>query len=960
MELFAAEPLVRQPVTMTVDRQGRVWVIQYLQYPEPAGLKKVRGDRYDRIRYDRTPEPPPRGPRGADCVTILSDTDGDGRADTARDFVEGLNLASGLALGHGGVWVLQSPYLLFYPDADEDDVPDGDPEVRLVGFGLDDAHSVANSLQWGPDGWLYGVHGSTVNANVRGIKFQQGIWRYDPASDRFELFAEGGGNTYGLDFDARGQAIAGTNWGLPGLHQRQGSYHVKNFGKHGALHNPYAFGYFEHMTHHGTSIGKLSVGGVFYRAQGWPERFHGQYITANPLNHAVYSIEVRPQGSTFATYFREPVLWSDDPWFQPVDLALAPDGSLLVADWYDGNINYQVTYRNRDNFDPERGRIYRITADSDAGPPRPVDVQAMTNHELTAQLQHPNGWHVRAARLTLAERRPVEFATELFERALTSDDEHKALQALWALHVVGGLSDERAVACLASRHADVRAWTIRLLGDNGSLAIELSDRLVSLAGTDPSIEVRAQLACTARRLDSQTGLAIVAELWQHDEDAGDDHLPLLLWWAVESCVGQDREAIFLRLADPQVWQRTLLAETILPRLARRFAAEGRPAGFEAGARLLRLAPRPDDVERIVAAMDTQLQGLSSQTMPVELEQPLAKLWQQGDPSPRLVAFALRMGSEAAWALASRRILAADAPAAERVALVAAMAETGRAAAVEPLLQTLREATVESVRSSTLAALPRFDDASIPQTILEIYPDLSPTLQADARRALCHRVAWGRSLVAAVSGGIVAAADVTYDELRQLLQHQDAELTSRVERQWGRIRLATPQEKQQQMQELASLLAAAPGDAARGKPLFTQHCGTCHRLHGEGNRIGPELTPYPRHDRSYLILHTVDPSAVIRPEYQAVTAVMADGRVVTGLIAETTPQTMTLLDANNQRTILDRTQIEELQDLPQSLMPEKLFAPLSPNEIQDLFAYVQSQPSPRPPAKTSADAGAAAP
>ena len=109
VELFAAEPLVRQPVTMTIDDRNRVWVIQYLQYPEPAGLSKVAGDRYDRIRYDRVPKPPPHGPRGADRITILEDTDGDGRADQANDFVDGLNLASGLALGHGGVWVLQSP-----------------------------------------------------------------------------------------------------------------------------------------------------------------------------------------------------------------------------------------------------------------------------------------------------------------------------------------------------------------------------------------------------------------------------------------------------------------------------------------------------------------------------------------------------------------------------------------------------------------------------------------------------------------------------------------------------------------------------------------------------------------------------------------------------------------------------------------------------------------------------------
>ena len=116
------------------------------------------------------------------------------------------------------------------------------------------------------------------------------------------------------------------------------------------------------MPHHGAAIGKLSVGGVFYQAMQWPQRFHGKYLTANPLNHALYSIELRPHGSTFSTHFHERVMWSDDTWFQPVDLVLDVDGSLLVADWYDGNINYQMTYRNRENFDSQRGRIYRITA----------------------------------------------------------------------------------------------------------------------------------------------------------------------------------------------------------------------------------------------------------------------------------------------------------------------------------------------------------------------------------------------------------------------------------------------------------------------------------------------------------------------------------------------------------------------------------------------------------------------
>jgi hypothetical protein len=147
--LVAAEPQVRQPILVKFDERGRLWTIQYLQYPNPAGLKRVTVDRWSRTVYDRVPEPPPQGPKGADIISVLVDRDDDGRADAVKDVITGLNLATGLALGHGGIFVLQAPYLLFYPDRNRDDVPDGDPEVLLDGFGLEDAQSLANHLTWG-------------------------------------------------------------------------------------------------------------------------------------------------------------------------------------------------------------------------------------------------------------------------------------------------------------------------------------------------------------------------------------------------------------------------------------------------------------------------------------------------------------------------------------------------------------------------------------------------------------------------------------------------------------------------------------------------------------------------------------------------------------------------------------------------------------------------------------------
>src|SRR5262245_43101578 len=272
VQLLAHEPMVRQPVCITFDDRGRLWVLQYLQYPTPAGLEPVEVDQYLRTRYDRVPEPPPRGPRGADKITVLEDPDGDGRYRKATDVITGLNLASGMALGYGGVFVAQPPYLLFYRLQPGADRPAGDPEVLLKGFGMEDAHAFANSLTWGPDGWLYGCQGSTVTANVRGIEFQQGIWRYHPVTKAFELFAEGGGNTWGIDFDRHGQLIAGGNTTEPLCHHVQGGYYIKGFGKHGPLHNPYTFGYINPVKHKGFLGSALTGGFVLYQGGLFPER----------------------------------------------------------------------------------------------------------------------------------------------------------------------------------------------------------------------------------------------------------------------------------------------------------------------------------------------------------------------------------------------------------------------------------------------------------------------------------------------------------------------------------------------------------------------------------------------------------------------------------------------------------------------------------------------------------------
>ena len=467
-ELVAIEPTVQQPLSITFDDRGRLWVLQYLQYPIPNGLKAVEVDQYLRTKYDRVPEPPPEGPKGSDRIIILEDPDGDGVYQKARNFVSGLDLASGMALGYDGLYVVQPPYLLFYADKNHDDVPDGDPEVLLKGFGMEDAHAFANSLTWGPDGWLYGAQGSTVTASIRGIEFQQGVWRYHPKTRQFELFAEGGGNTWGIDFDRHGQLFAGGNTSQPLCHHVQGGYYIKGFDKHGPLHNPYTFGYINPVQHHGFLGSGLTGGFVIYQGGLFPERFKDAVIYSNLRANAMRVSRLEPVGSTFTTAYQEDFVVSTDRWFRPVKSLVGPDGALYIADWYDYNIAHSNPKDRSKWYIPSRdtGRIWRVKPEGTT--PR-ADVRfplsKLSSDELVDLLAHPNEWTTREARRILMERRDPTVCPRLETMVLNEKDPKLALEALWALYVSGGFRDDLALELLDHPVDHVRAWTVRLLGD---------------------------------------------------------------------------------------------------------------------------------------------------------------------------------------------------------------------------------------------------------------------------------------------------------------------------------------------------------------------------------------------------------------------------------------------------------------------------------------------------------------
>jgi len=941
VEVFAAEPMVRQPLSASFDDRGRLWVVEYLQYPNPVGLKPVTVDQYLRTEYDRIPEPPPRGPRGADRIKILEDTDGDGRADKATVFVDGLNLASGLAVGHGGVFVGQAPYLLFYPDKNHDDRPDQDPEVLLAGFGLQDAHATVNSLTWGPDGWLYGAQGSTVTARIRGLEFQQGIWRYHPGTRQFEVFAEGGGNTWGLDFDATGNAFGSSNGAYIAFHMVQGGYYLKGFAKHGPLHNPHAYGYFGPISYDGPKQGgHVTPGGIIYQGDALPAPFRGAFIGGNLLSNTVYWHILKRQGSTFSGRHGGTLIDARDRWFRPIDLLIGPDAAVYVVDWYDKRAAHLDP---RDTWDRSNGRIYRVVYGERRKLPS-FDLAKRSSAELVELRTSPNDWFAREARRLLAERHDRSVVPRLKSLVKTDRDETLALRDLWALHASGGLDDGLALDLLSHPVAGVRRWTIRLLGDDHRMNSALREKLTTLAAGEPDAMVRSQLASSCQRWVPEDALPILGRLFERDRDRADPHIPSLLWWAIEWQMRRDRTAVVALLCTPNVQRSALVQEALLERVARVLASDGSDVDFALCATLLKAVPADQEANHVLAGLDKGLEGRRLSRIPPPLVEPLDRLWKasKAAPSVTLIRLCARMGSPQALDSVVQRIREDPTPEAHRINLIELLGQLGRPDDAPLLIQTLRRASSQEVQLAAVAALGQFPQPSTAAPLLAQYRLASPPVRDRILSLLCTRPAWVRFLLDAIGRGEIAAKALSPAQVLGIAQLGDAPLRDRLEAAWGKIPRSGSPEKKQRIAEIRGLLPEGDkGNPVRGKPIFKEQCAVCHKLFDEGETIGPDLTGADRGNLDFLMTSLVDPSALVRKEYQSQTIALKDGRLISGLIVDENDRLLTLVDGNRQRIAIPRQSVEAIKPSDVSLMPEGLLDKLTEPQIRDLFRYIQS-------------------
>lgn len=950
LELVASEPAVEQPLFMTFDRRGRLWVVQYRQYPFPAGLKVVKYDQYLRAVFDKVPAPPPHGDKGADKITVFEDTDGDGKYDRHKDVITGLNIATAVAVGQGGIWVLNPPYLLFYPDANGDDVPDSDPEVRLRGFGLEDTHSTANSMKFGPDGWLYGANGSTTTGRVESdgsppVEFQgQMIWRYHPTTKQFEIFAEGGGNTYSLEIDSKGRVFSGTNaGGTRGMYYPQGSYGEKNWGKHGPLTNPYAFGFFHHMKHEGDGV-RFPQTFLIYEGGAFPPEFDGKIIAGNALHNRVWASELIRDGSTYKTRDLPLMAVSSDHWFRPVDVEVGPDGAVYIADWYDSRLTHVDP---RDNWHKKSGRIYRLKAKG-ARPLQPFDLAQMTTGELLELLRHSNKWFREQAAALLAERwkaKDVNAAVlKVADKSFVDADDSRGLEMLWVAARGLGIRNLGGAVLKGLNHPNehVRRWTVRLMGDQRETSLPFAVELVKRAEMESDVQVRVQLAASAKRFPADVGLPIVKTLAARSEDLDDPHQPLMIWWALESKAASDRDAVLKLFEDSAFWSLPIVDKYLVERIMRRYAMSGEPADLEACAELLAMAPSDAQENRLASGFLEAYAGRRIDGLPPALAKALDDY--QATLGNSDLALGLRLGKKEAVAEAIRFIADETADKPTRIAYVEILGQTKRPEAVAPLLALLGKTSSHSLKRAALEALMNFDAPHIGATVMRLYHGPLPDEQGvrqTAQKLLVSRPAWAVLLLQQIDDGLIAKSSLGGDLVQTLSLQSDPAVQKLVAKHWGKIR-ATPAEKQEQIKKLFGLVKSGGGNAAAGHAIFTKKCGVCHTLFGEGGKTGPDLTGYERTNLDFLATAVADPSAAIREEFTSFAVVTSDGRTLTGLIDGQDKRTVTLRGADNRTVLLNRDDIEELQALPISLMPENQLNDLPEQGVRDLFAYLMSR------------------
>lgn len=921
--LVAAEPLVLDPVAFDWDARGSLWVVEMADYP--LGLDNA-GAKGGRIR-------------------VLEDQDKDGTYDRSTLFADGLNFPNGLITWREGVIITAAPDILYLEDTDGDGKADK-REVLYTGLSEGNEQLRANGLRWGLDNWLYvaagghhGKHGAdTKLKSIRaGTETLVGSRDFRIRPDSGEVEPQSGPTQFGRNRDNWGHWFGTQNshplwhYVLPDHYLRRNPHFAAPEGRvqlPGGSNPPvFAVSPPEKRFHSFQQAGRYTsaCSGMIYRDSALFPTARTMAFICEPFHNLVQQLELKPAGVTFSgervgdenapDFFA-----SEDRWCRPVMVRTGPDGALWIADMYrymiehphwlpeEGKAELLPHYRLGDDM----GRIYRVLREGVTPGPIP-DLASLNAEALAQQLHSSNGWvRDKAQQMLTWGKETPELTAALRDISLTAPDPLARLHALCTLDRFGKLESSSGVlnAALTHSHPGLRENALRLA--ESSTDPEVIKTAISLRD-DPDPRVRLQLAFTLGQWKTpEAGEALARLLNRADND------PFL-------------NAAVISSALPHLDR---LAEAATPATRSNLLPMALAAGNRTALSRL-LAPAfdfgdnaPVDRWNWFGAFLDECQGRS-------LEFDALDDAGASDAFSQLLRQRERLFTEASTAMNDD-----TSPFQARLAAAALLSRhpAARETAITFLSGQLDQQIHSEHWTGILSTLAATGGKSLPELALKQWPQLSPQQRGIMLDTLMTRPLWANKLLAGIQSGDLSPADFDATRRMQLLNHPDKSLKQRAA---AIFNAATSPGRAEVMARYRDALNQT-GDPEKGLLIYRRACASCHQSGSEGLSIGPRLETVVDHPAEKILTNILDPNLDIQPGFHAYSATLKSGEQLFGLLAGEAAASLTLKTLDAKSRTVRRDEVEVLQSMKVSLMPEGLEAAVTVEEMADLIAFLKQR------------------
>ncbi len=978
IELAAAEPEVTDPVAMAFDERGRLFVVEMPDYP----MGKVTGR-----------------------IKLLEDKDGDGRFEYSTIFAGDLHFPTGVMPWKDGILVACAPDILYLADTDGDNRADV-RRVVLTGFAKLNPQLRVNGLQYGIDNWIYASYPKfglpTIYIKEFGDQGTPIRFPDHPEIPRVDAFAKGmdvrfkldppaleavaGNSQFGNAFDAWGNHF--TVWNNDHIRHvvMQNQYlsanpylavrsAMQSVSDHGGAASVFTITQAPlHM--HDSEIGHFTsaCGLSIYEGGAFPGDYAHSSFVCEPVHNLVHQDVLLPSGVTFTARRGETgkeFLASRDSWFRPVFTTTGPDGALYVVDFYRKIVEHPEwippEMMNEEDLTAgsDRGRIYRIVHQSAKTRPRP-DLKRAGAESLVSLLNDKNIWWRTTAQRLLVERQDRAAIPALRKLARLGSSDYSRVHALWTLEGLGALDGGLVLQALSDGNPRIREHAIRL-SEKIPVESKTAEKLLQMAG-DPDDRVQFQLACTLPVLPGGTAGADAQLHSQRISDAAvEPALQALLrialrhiddsWFqiAVLTSASQTAGRWFQDLTSDRNFLETQAKakEEFLRRVTSILGARGQDAEI---ARVLATVGGGGQVgwwhiTSLEGLADGLKRGVSSPELSPDTQSRLLKLLESRPAALRKAALRVASGARLANSdelqqvirRASATALSDQTTLDERIHAIGLLGLDLSGSAISVLEKFLVPQQPEPLQVAAVIALLNTHDQRVPAILMDKWRSYTPVVRDAVLAGFFNERKRIPLLLDAIKEGKAQAWSLGAARRAQLIKFPDAEIRER-----SRELLAdTGNESRRQLWEKYRPAVKMRGDAAAGRKIFKEACSKCHRLGNVGFEVGPDLRTVANRAREDILAQILNPNANITPGYEDYMAEMRDGRLITGVIARQTANTVTLRRALGEEDTILRSNIADLRSLSVSQMPEDLIQGISVQAMADLLEFLKSLNSKRP-------------